>query len=370
MKKLIAIIEKWNYGWQGREFFDDHEDEIKESNLKLSRTLLIVLVVAAGIYAALGINCDASPYMRHAYVAFGMLFLILLALFKPLFGKAQNGYFCIFMVIELAFLFLLMVEPVMDRGEISCFASAFFALAFLLPLIPVYWMTEIYIIDLSIFCAVTFICKNLDLALIDIINSCTFFIIGVALGGYVLRSRCAAILARDIIKQAGDAEVAKAMNIANRDALTGVQSRVAFNNMETVLNAEIEAGKVDELGFIVCDCNNLKQVNDMFGHAAGDRLIVDVSKSICKIFEHSPVYRTGGDEFAVLLRGADYENRGALIRKLDMYTDVNYAGFSFAWGLSRFDKETDTDIHDVYKRADSRMYDNKRQIKEQQEQNK
>ena len=87
------------------------------------------------------------------------------------------------------------------------------------------------------------------------------------------------------------------------------------------------------------------------------------------IFLHSPVYRTGGDEFAVLLQGLDYENREELTKKLDMYGDERYAGYSFAWGMSEFNEEEDIDVHDVYQRADTKMYENKRKTKELQRRN-
>ena len=49
------------------------------------------------------------------------------------------------------------------------------------------------------------------------------------------------------------------------------------------------------------DVNGLKHVNDTLGHKAGDAYIRAASAMICEIFKHSPVYRIGGDEFAVLM---------------------------------------------------------------------
>ncbi len=53
----------------------------------------------------------------------------------------------------------------------------------------------------------------------------------------------------------------------------------------------------------VCDSNNLKQINDTRGHATGDEYIRASARLLCDIFVHSPVFRVGGDEFIVFLRG-------------------------------------------------------------------
>lgn len=367
MKKIYEIVEKLNFGGQDREFFDIHEEEIREHNIKLSKALIIVLGAIDGIYAVTGMNSQSNPQIRMAYILFLVFLMVFLALFEVIEKKSQNGYVIIFTIIEMAFVFLLFAEPVLDRTPIACFIPAFFAIAFVLPLIPIHWMAEIFALDLVVFFAVTLVCKEYSVAITDVINSSTCYIMGIMLGGYILVGRCTGILARDVLKETSDAEVARAMNIANKDPLTGVQSRTAYNNMETVLNAQISAGTSETFGVIVCDCNNLKEINDNFGHAAGDRLIIDMSKTICDIFLHSPVYRIGGDEFAILLQGLDYENREALTKKLDMYRDERYAGYSFAWGMSEFNKEDDIDVHDVYKRADSKMYENKRTLKKLQE---
>lgn len=63
--------------------------------------------------------------------------------------------------------------------------------------------------------------------------------------------------------------------------------------------------------------NDLKKVNDFYGHDAGDRHILSAKKLICDVFKHSPVYRIGGDEFTVILTGTDYENGIELLQAFD-----------------------------------------------------
>ena len=53
----------------------------------------------------------------------------------------------------------------------------------------------------------------------------------------------------------------------------------------------------------ILDVNDLKKVNDNEGHKAGDQFIRDACRIICTTFKRSPVFRVGGDEFAVLSQG-------------------------------------------------------------------
>ena len=73
------------------------------------------------------------------------------------------------------------------------------------------------------------------------------------------------------------------------------------------------------LAFAVCmfDCNCLKQINDEYGHDKGDIFLKETTRIICDVFEHSPVFRIGGDEFVAVLQNGDYENREALLRLFD-----------------------------------------------------
>jgi electron-transferring-flavoprotein dehydrogenase len=73
------------------------------------------------------------------------------------------------------------------------------------------------------------------------------------------------------------------------------------------INAAIEKGEQEPFAVAVFDINDLKKVNDLHGHKEGDACIRAACKKICTIFDHSPVFRVGGDEFIAILSGADYE---------------------------------------------------------------
>lgn len=156
--------------------------------------------------------------------------------------------------------------------------------------------------------------------------------------------------------------------LAYRDALTGVKNKTAYQEAEQQLNQRIRQGR-PEFAVVVFDINHLKRVNDNYGHDFGDMLIVQACRLICNTFQHSPVYRVGGDEFVAILEGRDFENYPALLEAFD----AGMAGYnqnsrpdnqlSVARGIAVFESETDMVCASVFKRADSSMYQNKAVMK-------
>ena len=169
-------------------------------------------------------------------------------------------------------------------------------------------------------------------------------------------------------EQAQARALQKATELASRDGLTGVKSKRVFVEAELCWDTGIAEHTAAPFAVAVFDLNGLKQINDTQGHAAGDRYICAASALICKTFQHSPVYRIGGDEFAAILTGSDYEQRNEL---KDGFRAVN-AGRSFpeeavvACGMSDFVPGRDLFFRDVFDRADADMYENKRELKENQ----
>ena len=95
--------------------------------------------------------------------------------------------------------------------------------------------------------------------------------------------------------------------LAYRDSLTGVKNKTAYIEAESRFEEQMRLGR-PEFAVAVLDINGLKRINDTYGHDFGDMLIINACRIICKVFQHSPVYRIGGDEFAVILEKTDYEH--------------------------------------------------------------
>ena len=160
-------------------------------------------------------------------------------------------------------------------------------------------------------------------------------------------------------------QIDNVMNLANRDALTGVKNKNAYNNLEAELNKQITNESKPEFAIAICDVNNLKQVNDTRGHKAGDAYIREACMMVCRVFKHSPVYRVGGDEFVVVMRGDDYDNRNELLTELRTQVEINKeeGGIVLACGLSTYNKHKDISVAEVFERADYEMYKNKKLLK-------
>ncbi|MBQ9485214.1 MAG: GGDEF domain-containing protein [Clostridia bacterium] len=160
------------------------------------------------------------------------------------------------------------------------------------------------------------------------------------------------------------AAIDTARALADKDALTGVKSKHAYAEAEKALNAKIRKKRNLEFAIVVCDVNDLKAVNDTFGHKAGDDHIKAGCSVVCNVFKRSPVYRIGGDEFAVILQGADYEQRFLLMEAMDnkMGQNITLGEVVVACGMADFSAE-DKNVAVVFNRADEAMYKNKTSLK-------
>ena len=178
------------------------------------------------------------------------------------------------------------------------------------------------------------------------------------------------ITKEEIALQTRDEQIGQIKLEAYRDALTGVGSKTAYNQKVAELNSNIADGHT-EFAVVMVDLNDLKRINDDYGHKAGDLYIKGCCRLICNAFKHSPVFRIGGDEFVVTLEGDDYINRVQLSETLrSAYmesferTDLDpWQRYSAAVGLAG-NASDDNTYELVFKRADKAMYDQKKLFKE------
>lgn len=151
-----------------------------------------------------------------------------------------------------------------------------------------------------------------------------------------------------------------------KDALTGVGNKAAY--IKKTEGFTVDQPK--EFAIVMVDMNNLKKINDVYGHKSGDVYIKGCCRMICEAFKHSPVYRIGGDEFLVLLMGSDYKNRRSIFEKLKAdfaetfsHTEADpWNRFSAAVGMAEKASD-DMTLDFVFKRADKAMYENKSEFK-------
>ena len=161
--------------------------------------------------------------------------------------------------------------------------------------------------------------------------------------------------------------------LALMDALTGVRNKRAYDNAVDELAKSLAADSLHsrEFGFAVIDLNGLKQINDTYGHEKGDIAIKELCSIVCSVFSHSPVYRIGGDEFAVILKGQDLQNIDKLVDRLGsdlgkISSDDSrqpWERVSAAIGYAIYDAERDESTGNIFRRADRAMYMRKQEMK-------
>ncbi len=159
--------------------------------------------------------------------------------------------------------------------------------------------------------------------------------------------------------------------ISNQDPLTGVSSRICFERKVLEIDKLIKENS-SNIHFAIAefDLNNLKYINDGFGHDCGDEYIKRCCRFVCNYFKHSQIFRIGGDEFVVFVQEQDLFNMDSIITELRNFSieeaqkNVDFSSrTSYAIGYSFFDSLKDKNIANVLKRADIDMYQNKKEVK-------
>ena len=136
-----------------------------------------------------------------------------------------------------------------------------------------------------------------------------------------------------------------------------------------MMRKELKEGK-NEFGIAIVDLNDLKSINDNYGHDCGNFSIVKIAQIICEVFLHSPVFRIGGDEFAVILKNNDYDKIDSLIEEFNQRLKALEQEDIEPWekvgasiGYALYDPKLDNSVDDVFRRADQDMYQKKKEMK-------
>jgi len=159
------------------------------------------------------------------------------------------------------------------------------------------------------------------------------------------------------------------ISLSLKDELTGLNNRRGF----TVL-AEQEMKLAQRfkrcVSLFFFDVDDLKTINDTFGHAQGDQALQEVAAILKETFRETDIpARFGGDEFMVLAPDAPSENKDTLTKRLQSTLERrNQQGdrpyqLSLSMGVARFDPETPLTISELISQADGQMYLQKQEKK-------
>lgn len=154
------------------------------------------------------------------------------------------------------------------------------------------------------------------------------------------------------------------------DALTSVRNKGGYDDYILHLKERIKKKNVVEFGICMFDCDNLKVINDKYGHEKGDVYLKTAAKAICEVFQHSPVFRIGGDEFTLILLNEDFKNRTELINLFKVNCNTvneqaknDWEQIHISIGCAVSELSNMASVDDVMRKADQLMYENKRKRK-------
>jgi diguanylate cyclase (GGDEF)-like protein len=154
----------------------------------------------------------------------------------------------------------------------------------------------------------------------------------------------------------------EARQLADTDALTGLHNRRMFH--ETLAREVARAQRYSRtLGLIVLDLDDFKQVNDTFGHLAGDAVLAEVGERLRAVARSADVpCRIGGEEFAVILPESDLPDAEAVYQRLAEAVSARpiaeVGTVHFSAGLAEL--RVDDDALSFFERADRALYQAKR----------
>jgi len=155
------------------------------------------------------------------------------------------------------------------------------------------------------------------------------------------------------------------IELATIDELTGLSNRRGFMTSARYVMNLCDRQEIS-CSLIFIDLNDFKNINDQFGHAEGDRALVDFSKLLKNSFRNSDVLaRLGGDEFVVLLTDTTKTAAETAMRKLQKSIDEFYSksnhGYSISccYGIAGSDFNQHITVEKLLKDADSLMYEHK-----------
>lgn len=182
--------------------------------------------------------------------------------------------------------------------------------------------------------------------------------ISIILGFSLYVGRTASEAATELVKNEMNSAI-----LARTDHLTGLHNRMAFHEQikKTFANAR------DDIALMTVDVNGFKQVNDNYGHAVGDGLIIDLAERICDTQGDDIFFaRVGGDEFCFLHEGKDAAERmsgfaNSLKSALEPAFYINgspfFVALSMGMAVRKIDEPTTQD--ELLRQADLAMYASK-----------
>jgi len=154
--------------------------------------------------------------------------------------------------------------------------------------------------------------------------------------------------------------------LATIDSLTGLYNRRGFLPLAEQ-QLKISERTKKRLILIFLDLDDMKRINDTWGHLEGDKALAEAAMVLNRAFRGSDIIaRIGGDEFAVLAQEMSREYQHSVLNRLRHHLEACNVkkerpySLSMSYGLVEYDPESPCSIEDLMLQADVKMYDQKR----------
>ena len=154
--------------------------------------------------------------------------------------------------------------------------------------------------------------------------------------------------------------------LARRDDLTGLNNRRAFySDGEKLLNQAKRY--VHPFSLIMLDVDHFKKINDTYGHAAGDDVLVSLANTLkAQVREVDIIGRLGGEEFAIILPETTLTDASAMAERLrvgleniKVRSEKGSISITASFGIAIYSQEY-TSLEDIINKADEALYQAKR----------
>jgi two-component system, cell cycle response regulator len=189
---------------------------------------------------------------------------------------------------------------------------------------------------------------------------------------YVIKGRMAGEVLLRTLRYAVERQrlQSQILSLALTDILTDLYNRRGFMTLaEQQLKSLGRTREIMFLYLILVDVDNLKHVNDTYGHATGDHVLVDTAQILRKTFRGSDIIaRLGGDEFVALAASTSDTSAEIFLTRLQANAETHNAQaaephFTLSAGAVLVEEENRGDIDKLMRRADEAMYEHKRSKK-------
>lgn len=326
----------------------DHDDylliknDIFESN---NQSLRIISLLGVIIFTFMIIFSFFSPIFEvYSYIYFiaDIIFLFLLILsFLNFFNTNKRLLFGIYTLIM-----TLLLTSAIQGSFLSPNQNSVTFIAYLITVPFLFIEFPIRMLGAQIFASVFFIIcalnsKEPGFLIVDVTDSVIFTIVSIVLSTYMSNIRAAKILFEK-----------EAIAFSQKDILTDLYNRNMFEKDRFTF----KQGCKENLSCIYIDANGLHEINNKYGHEAGDKMLIMVSDIMKKVFSPSCSYRVGGDEFIAICKDKSLTKIEEMVKTVKDLSTQNKINLSIGYAWS---SKTDLDTYKLVKEAEKLMYDDK-----------